>query len=531
MAWQDYFDYSHLFPNIEPTNEQLSVINQVETQMLINGEAGSGKSVTLLYKLIRDIAENHSSRILFVTYNQTLIEDALKRLSSSAKYNDLINQGSAVPVIETYHQLAWKLLKEMGFNELRKFKPTFGGLEKAEHDLKAKVIAVCDNFPLYMEKLYSTHDVQFLLDEFLWMKANGIVKLNDYLEVTRTGRGNAPRLTRDQRVAVFKLFNEYNMQIHEKSHMLDPEDYALLLLQHINEVDNAEKFDYVFADEIQDFSPMQLKSLSLLATKSLTLSGDSRQRIYMRSPLSYRALGIDIQGHRNRTLKRNFRSTKQIVRLANALKFSDTGMASNMNQTVASDHDGELPEIRCCKNYKELMQFLIKTIAEIFEKGPQSSIAIVHRSSSDELLNRMPIKDYLGKTYSLISVSQYGKRFSFDQYKKPIVFSDPFSIKGLEFDFVFVLDFDNDHYPNQNRIKQINQYYGKDRNTDPSYLKDFDTVFDQEKRILYVAVTRAKKKVWLLYQNKNPLKISQFVRDFNCDDYLAYGFDKHKYNS
>jgi superfamily I DNA/RNA helicase len=150
----------------------------------------------------------------------------------------------------------------------------------------------------------------------------------------------------------------------------------------------------------------------------------------------------------------------------------------------------------------------------------------------------MPIKDYLGKTYSLISVSQYGKKFSFDQYKKPIVFSDQFSIKGLEFDFVFVLDFDNDHYPDQNRIKQLNQRYGKDRtadltylDTDPSYLKDYDDIRDQEKRILYVAITRAKKKVWLLYKNKNPLKISQFVRDFDCNDYLAYGFDKHKYNS
>jgi superfamily I DNA/RNA helicase len=312
--------------------------------------------------------------------------------------------------------------------------------------------------------------------------------------------------------------------------MLDPEDYALLLLQHINEVDDTEKFDYVFADEIQDFSPMQLKTLSLLTTKSLTLSGDSRQRIYMRSPLSYKDLGIDIQGHRNRTLKRNFRSTKQIVRLASELKFSD-GTTSNVNQFVDSDQNGELPEIRCCKDNTKLLQFLIKTIAEILEREPQSSIVIVHRLSSNELLGRNSIKNFLGKTYSLISVSQYGKRFSFSHYKKPIVFSDPFSIKGLEFDFVFVLDFDHDHYPDQNRIKQLNQYYGKGRDDDPSYLKDLDSVLDQEKRILYVAITRAKKKVWLLYQSKNPLKISPFVRDLNCDDYLAFGFDKNKYNS
>lgn len=531
MAWQNYYDYSHFFPNIKPTDQQISVIDQVETQMLINGEAGSGKSVTLLYKLIRDMAENNKSRILFVTYNQTLIEDAIKRLISSTKYNELISKEAIVPVIETYHQLAWKLLRKIGFNGLGKFHPTFNGLEKAKNELMAKVTVIRDNFPQYTEKLYTTHSAQFLLDEFLWMKANGIVNLKDYLEVTRTGRGNAPRLTRDQRIAVFELFKEYNKLIHKKSHMLDPEDYALLLLQHINEIVEAEKFDFVFADEIQDFSPMQLKSLSLLAKKGLTLSGDSRQRIYMRSPLSYKALGIDIQGHRNRTLKRNFRSTKQIVRLVHSLKFSDTGSILNENQSIDSDRYGALPEIRYYREDNKLLLYLIKTIAEIFQKKPQSSIAIVHRLSNDEMTKRKSIENMLGKRYSLIPVSQYGKKFRFDQYKKPIVFSDPFSIKGLEFDFIFVLNFDSDHYPKKKLMDQLDRNYGEDRDNNPAYLKDFDDIYDREKRILYVAITRAKRKVWLLYQNKNPLKISQFVRDFNCEDYLAFGFDKNKYKS
>jgi len=52
-AWQNYFDAHGLLPNITLSAEQISVVQQEEEQMLINGSAGSGKSLTLLYKLLK----------------------------------------------------------------------------------------------------------------------------------------------------------------------------------------------------------------------------------------------------------------------------------------------------------------------------------------------------------------------------------------------------------------------------------------------------------------------------------------------
>ena len=70
--WQNFKDYTYL-EGINLSPEQISIIEQDEDQLLIEGYAGTGKSLTLLYKFINVLVREEGKRILFVSFNKTLI--------------------------------------------------------------------------------------------------------------------------------------------------------------------------------------------------------------------------------------------------------------------------------------------------------------------------------------------------------------------------------------------------------------------------------------------------------------------------
>ncbi|MTI83932.1 MAG: DUF2075 domain-containing protein [Firmicutes bacterium] len=530
-AWQNYFDARGLLPGIEPSREQITVIQQNENQMLINGSAGTGKSITLLYKLIKTMEqEQEGQRILYVTFNRTLLDDARKRAKRSKQFEYL--KGRHELHMHTFHYMAYTLLKQMGFEWVRPFNSTLRDIKNMENDLMRRIRIILESYtnsPEYSclpqgEKFYATQNAAFFLEEILWMKANGYIRKEDYLKVERTGRSNNPRLTKLQRNTVYNIFEEYQRQMKEKFHQdMDMEDYALLLLQYFDQIQPELHYDYIYVDEVQDLKPMQIKILAKLANKSIVICGDPKQRIYKNSPHTYANLGLQIQGRKNRNLNTNFRSTKQIMALANALEFED--IEKEREDTRNFVREGEKPEIRFYDTQDKMHKYLIKAIKQIIAKDPSSTIAVIHRYEEEIIRNKTPrVKNALASQFFLITTEQYNKQFDYNAEKRPIFFTDAYSVKGLEFDHVFILQFDRTHYPHQKRIDDLNAQAEK-RSSD-SYDRDYDTILNDEKKILYVALTRARKTAVLLWVGNNHLKVSPFIRDFKGSDYHAYGFKK-----
>ena len=361
------------------------------------------------------------------------------------------------------------------------------------------------------------------------MKANGFITDDQYFQCERAGRGSNPRLTKEQRRTVFTLYKEYHAML--KSHFhdhLDLEDYALLLLKHHEEIPDSLKYDYIFVDEVQDLQAMQLKALVSLQNKSIVVSGDPKQRIYKRSPFSYRELGLHIEGRRNRSLKTNYRSTREIMSLASGIKFMDEENDRMDDQKFVKE--GPKPIIHYFLNNKKINQHLIKEIKSIQSRDMGASIAVIHRYDADQhAIQNSPIYLELNRNFDVITTAAYGRRFNLDTAeKKPIVFTDAFSVKGLEFDYVFLMHFDREHYPNQKRIEELNNRAG-DSKTSESYRQDFDVILNDEKKVLYVAITRAKKEIQLMYSGSDFKRISQFIRDFDLHSFNAKGFDPKIY--
>jgi DNA helicase II / ATP-dependent DNA helicase PcrA len=534
-AWQNYFDATGLLPNITLSPEQISVVQQEEDHMLINGSAGSGKSLTLIYKLLKVMdQENEPKRILYCSYNNTLIEDARKKVMQSEKFHQIKDKHNLH--MSTFHNAATEILKGIGFSNAEFLRMNLENLRRYEDSIIRRTIALCDRFMESDEyqklpdtqKLYKTHAGTFLMDEILWMKANGFITEKSYFQCERSGRGGNPRLTKEQRKTIFNLYTKYHKMLMEQFHNhLDLEDYALLLLKHKEEIPESLKFDYIFVDEVQDLQAMQLKALISLQTKSIVVSGDPKQRIYKRSPFSYRDLGLHIEGRKNRSLKTNYRSTKEIMHLASGIQFLDEENDRIDDQKYVKV--GERPLIRYFTNNDHIKRHLIKEIKSIQNRDKGASIAVIHRYDANQHgIQNCPIFLGLNRNFDVITTASYGKRFDLDGERKPILFTDAFSVKGLEFDYVFLMHFDRDHYPSQKRIEELNKRAGDNKQSE-SYRQDYDVIFNDEKKVLYVALTRAKKEIQLMYSGKDFKRISQFVRDFELKSFSAKGFDPKIY--
>jgi len=82
-----------------------------------------------------------------------------------------------------------------------------------------------------------------------------------------------------------------------------------------------ERWEFVFIDEFQDTSPIQLKIFELIDPQFLCVVGDYNQSIYsFRGATPQNMLKISEKATERRVLDKNFRSTKTILDFANKLK-------------------------------------------------------------------------------------------------------------------------------------------------------------------------------------------------------------------
>lgn len=530
-AWQNFFDAQGLLPDITLSPEQISVVQQEENQMLINGSAGSGKSLTLIYKLLKVMdQENQHRRILYCSFNTTLIEDAKKRIKQSEKYHDIKDKHTLH--LMTFHNAAAGILNKIGVQNSQFQRVDIRNLRRNEESIYRRTYALVERYMSSEEykrlpperQLYQTHKGTFLMEEILWMKANGFITSDQYLNCERAGRGNNPRLTREQRHTVFTLFEQYHEMLkRDFNDHLDLEDYALLIVQYMGEIPDSLKYDYIFVDEVQDLQAMQLKALIALNKKSIVVSGDPKQRIYKRSPFSYRDLGLHIEGRKNKTLRTNYRSTKQIMELASTIQFLDTENDRMDNQKFV--REGDPPSIYYFNKAAKLSQHLIDEIKGIQSDEPGASIAIIHRHDDDQNgVNQCPVFQALNRNFDVITTEKYGKRFDLDSIRKPVFYTDAFSVKGLEFDYIFLIHFDREHYPNKKKIDALDHRSGNSDKFSSNYQNDYDAILNDEKKVLYVALTRAKKSAQLLFTGDNHMKVSPFIRDFKKELFHAHGF-------
>jgi len=236
-------------------------------------------------------------------------------------------------------------------------------------------------------------------------------------------------------------------------------------------------WDYVFVDEAQDLSP---SALSLMAEVCATPEGlffvaDSKQSLYSRSYTWTSAHPrLQFRG-RTASLKRNYRSTKEIEQAAFSVLVPEDG---EVLEASASVHEGPLPVLVRDVDHEREAEWIVRFVREMARH--------LHlRQNAAALL--VPTAE-IGHTLAT-SLTDAGMAATFYAGRDLDLKADClkvltlYSAKGLEFPIVVVGGFYQGTYPVEQDFDDVDLFAERMRH---------------ERRLLYVALTRAMRGLMLV---------------------------------
>lgn len=439
---------------LHPTQRRLAT-QKFNGPARVLGGAGTGKTVVLLHRathLARNVFQAPTDRLLVTTYTRNLASDLqahLRKLCPDAC--DRIE-------VANLHRWAFNYLAAQGTRPQVLF----------DADQQRKLwSSVCAAETQGLSQLFYQKEWEMVV------QANDVLTRDDYLAAPRVGRGT--RLSRPQKVEVWKIFEEYRARLNEmgKVEFADVVREARLHLAQ----NGQPPYRAVLADEVQDFRMADLRLLRAMVApgeNDLFVVGDAHQRIYGHKSALGKA-SIQIRG-RSRHLRINYRTTQEIRRWAIALlegqSIDDLDGGTDDLKGYRSLRSGMAPDVRLFESFAAEITFLKERLGQL----------IAHGLRPEEICVSTP----LGK-----SVEEYHKELGkagfagviIDTNAEPdsgpgIRFATMHRMKGLEFRAVVLA--------------------GVQDGSIPGPVKDFADVASKEdyllgqRCLLYVAATRAR---------------------------------------
>lgn len=443
----------------------------------IKGVAGSGKTTVALYRA-KHLLETQSNlfqeaKVAIFTYNKILVKyiNAITPYISSGYQqgsDDIIEikpKGLNVNVTN-FHKWAYRFIEENGISMSNR---TITDLEKSSYITTAT--------GKYSGFAVAKKSTEFFKEEISWIKGKAFDNEGEYLEAKRSGRGTDDRVSKNDKEIIWEIYTEYNSILKERE-KVDFDDYALLCLQIISSNKNFKKpFTHIIVDEAQDLSKAQILVISHIVsdeTKSISIIADAAQRIY-KSGFTWSEVGLNVRGGRTIEFKKNYRNTVQIARAAISLleKEQDRGDFT----VVESAREGtQKPIVGYFKNWEDQCNYLNEQILSLKSSNNINSTVILHRSQG----GLMRIKNFLEVNHH--SVEELRKSEDIDFESNSIKLCTLSSVKGLEFDNVFIVDVNEEIIP-----------------FPPGFSDDGDEFhISTERRLLYTSMTRARERLYLL---------------------------------
>ena len=436
----------------------------------VAGSAGTGKTIVAIHRAVRLARENPNARVLLATFSQPLADALAQKLLVLAPEN-----GGVVPRIVT---ASFQGIAEQMYQLEHGVRPRIAGDTVLRHRLRTA--AGSAGVKGFSER--------FLLSEWTnVIDAWGIDSLDAYSTVQRMGRKS--RLGPNQRARLWPVFQAVRDALAAERYTTWASVFTQLA-QSLCSRPHA-SFDHVVIDEAQDLAPAELRFFAALApakSNGLFLAGDVGQRIFQH-PYSWASLGVDVRG-RSQTLKVCYRTSQQIRRAADLLLptvLRDTDGLEDERRGIVSVFDGPAPEVREFETVAEEQSMVRETISGWLSEGLQpSEIGIFVRTS--DLVKRA--RAALAEVTAADAIT-----------------TGPMSLaKGLEFRAVVVMACDEGVLPLDERV------------ADAADEAELDDIYETERRLLYVACTRARE--YLLLTGVEPT--SEYLRDFT-----RYGAPQH----
>jgi superfamily I DNA/RNA helicase len=308
---------------------------------------------------------------------------------------------------------------------------------------------------------------RFLLSEWInVVDAWGLSSLDAYSTVERMGRKS--RLGPNQRARLWPVFAAVQEALATERYTTWANVFTGLAKA--LEGRPSKPFDHVIIDEAQDLAPAELRFFAALAPaepNGLFLSGDIGQRIFQH-PYSWASLGVDVRG-RSHTLKVCYRTSQQIRRAADRLLptvLRDSDGLDDERRGIVSVFDGPPPEVKSFPTVAAEAESVRKEVATWLGEGIAAhEIGLFVRTPQLVVRARAAIDGLAGAA--------------------DMVTAQMSLAKGLEFRAVVVMACDEGVLPLDERV------------ADAADEAELDDIYETERRLLYVACTRAREHLLL----------------------------------
>ena len=450
---------------LHPTQRKL-VEKEYNGPVRVLGGAGTGKTVVAMHRakyLASQISLFDNQKILFTTYTKNLVIDIYENLKKICDE-------------ETLSKIEVKNLDQWVYEYLTK------------HGYKNEIVYSNKTDDLWESALASKPQNLELEDSFFkeeWervVQANSVNTLNDYIKVSRAGRGT--RLSRTQRKLIWEVFEEYKLLLSTKNYKEPSDamrDVRVLLKQHGDDG----LYSHVVVDEAQDFNAEAFRLIRDMVPESkndIFIAGDAHQRIYGHKVVLGQC-GIKIIG-RSKKLKLNYRTTDEIrkwaVRLLSGENIDDMDDGVDTNSDYKSLYHGPEPLVKSFESYEDEVYFIDKYIQNIKKDDSESRICIVARTQ--KIIDAYS-QYFTDKNISTVKISRNTKD---NISNNGIRLATMHRVKGLDFDHVIIASMNAGVVP-----------LVLSERSDEQQIEDEKLL--REKSIVFVAATRAKKSLLVTY--------------------------------
>jgi superfamily I DNA/RNA helicase len=434
------------------------------------GGAGTGKTVVAMHRakwLVQNRFTNPNDRILFTTFTRNLAVDIEANLKSICSIEHMRR-------IRVVNLDAWvaEFLRQQGVETRIVYNDETEDLWRQAYTLATVELGLPLSF--YQEEW---QDV--VLDQ-------GCQTLRDYLVARRTGRGT--RLSRQQRQAIWAVFEEYRNLLREKG-LREPEDAMRDAAQIITAQGTASlPFKAVIVDEAQDMSEAAFSLLRAIvgdATHNdMFIVGDPHQRIYGKV-VTLNRCGIDIRG-RSRKLRLNYRTTDEIRKWATqvleGMSVDDLDGGADSLKDYRSLMHGDEPEIKGFTRFEDELIYLKQLLLSIqTTEQTFSGICLVFRT-------KKLMEQYETALKSMeFPVKRIHRNQPDNLLEEGVRISTMHRVKGLQFNYVLLPSLNADILPLKTGLEHCADDASQAR------------FIDGERCLLHVAATRAKKQVLITY--------------------------------
>ena len=448
---------------LHPSQRRLMTM-QANGPVRVLGGAGTGKTVVAMHRavwLVENTFAEEDDRLLFTTFTRNLAADIEENLQ-------LIASPEVMARIEVVNLDAWvsQFLRQQGYS----YRIDYG---EQTNDLWEQTLLIGpeDADPIFLRNEWEQV-----------VQPKGIDTARVYMRTSRIGRGTP--LQRSERKKIWPVFEEYRSLLEENKLRERPDAFrdARQILQDAGDI---LPYRSVVVDEAQDMGMQAFKLIRQIIPggdqpNDLFIVGDAHQRIYDRQVVLGHC-GINIVG-RGRKLRINYRTTEEnrrwAVGLLEGASYDNLDGGLDDQGEYKSLIRGEKPRVRTFETFRDEVSAIEGYLRDLKDEDADLRNTCIIARTRELLMNYSGALKTAGFDTYIIQRSE-----AEDRATPGVRLCTMHRAKGLEFNRVIVAGVKEGTVPHRRALAGA------------SDASDEERILKNERSLLYVAVTRAKREV------------------------------------